>query len=73
MAHLKLILLISSFIIPLILAITLLATAKRDLPKQVMGIGLMNAFFVFLANYFYFQKLYLDYSRIHSLHIAAVL
>ena len=73
MDHLKLTLLISSFIIPLILAATLLATARKDLSRQVVGLALLNAFFVFLANYFYFQKLFSIYSHVHSLHIAAVL
>ncbi|HKJ40784.1 MAG TPA: helix-turn-helix domain-containing protein [Sunxiuqinia sp.] len=73
MDHLKLTLLISSFVIPLILAVTLLVTAKKDLSRKVMGLALLNAFFVFLANYFYFQKLFPVYSAIHSLHIATVL
>ena len=38
-----------------------------------MGFGLLNAFFVFLANYIYFHKLFDTYSLIHSLHIATVL
>ncbi len=38
-----------------------------------MGFGLLNAFFVFLANYIYFHKLLDTYSFIHSLHIATVL
>lgn len=73
MEHLKLTLLISSFVIPLILAVTLLATGRHNLPKRVMGLALLNAFYVFLANYFYFQKLYMVYSWGHSLHIATVL
>ena len=73
MDHLKQTLLISSFVIPLILAITLLVISKHDLPKRVIGIALLNAFYVFLANYFYFYKLYLVYSWGHSLHIATVL
>ncbi len=38
-----------------------------------MGFALLNAFFVFLANYIYFLKLFHTYSFIHSLHIASVL
>lgn len=49
------------------------ASSKNNLPKKIMGIGLLNAFFVFLANYIYFQKLFETYSIIHSLHIATVL
>ncbi|MBN2637211.1 MAG: hypothetical protein JXR61_13145 [Prolixibacteraceae bacterium] len=73
MEHLKLSLLISSFIIPFILAVTILVGAKNDFSKKVMGLALLNAFFVFLANYFYFQKIFQVYSYLHSLHIAAVL
>lgn len=40
---------------------------------MIMGFGLLNAFFVFLANYIYFHKLFETYSYIHSLHIATVL
>ena len=73
MEHLKLSLLISSFVLPLLLSVTILITAKKDVSKQVMVFALFNAFFVFLANYFYFSKMFLVYSYMHSLHIAAVL
>jgi AraC-like DNA-binding protein len=73
MEHLKLSLLISSFVLPLILSVSILFTAKHDISKKVMIFALLNAFFVFLANYFYFQKLFGVYSYLHSLHIAAVL
>jgi len=73
MDQLKLTLLISSFVIPLILGITLILTSKDNIPKMVMGFALFNAFFVFLANYFYFLKLYDTYSYLHSFHIATVL
>ena len=73
MDHLKLTLLISSFIIPLILAITLFVSSKNNVSKKIMGFGLLNAFFVFLANYIYFHKLFGTYSFIHSMHIATVL
>ncbi|MFV0266049.1 MAG: helix-turn-helix domain-containing protein [Draconibacterium sp.] len=73
MEHLKFSLLISSFVIPLLLSVTILAVAKNDLSKKVMGLALLNAFFVFLANYFYFMKMFREYSYLHSLHIAAVL
>ncbi len=73
MDHFKLTLLISSFVIPFVLAVTLFTSSKNNLAKKIMGFALLNAFFVFLANYIYFQKLYSTYSLIHSLHIAAVL
>ncbi len=73
MEHLKLSLLISSFVIPLILSLTIFSIARQDVSKRIMAFGLLNAFFVFLANYFYFQKMFAQYSYIHSLHIAAVL
>ena len=73
MDHFKLTLLTSSFVIPLILAVTLFLVSKNNFSKQVMGFALLNAFFVFFANYLFFQKLYLIYSTIHSIHIATVL
>lgn len=73
MDHLKLTLLVSSFVIPLILSITLFVSSKNNKSKKIMGFGLLNAFFVFLANYIYFHKLFDTYSSIHSLHIATVL
>jgi len=38
-----------------------------------MAFGLLNVFFVFFANYFYFQKIFEIYICLHSLHIATVL
>ncbi len=73
MQHLEQILLTSSFIVPLILSITILIESKGSLPKRIMGLALFNAFFVFLANYFYFRHLMNTYIIIHSLHIASVL
>jgi len=73
MDHLKLTLLTSSFVIPLILGITLFVVSDQNFPRKVMGFALLNAFFVFLANYLFFQQLFLQYSRIHSIHIATVL
>jgi len=73
MQHLEQILLTSSFIVPLILSITILIESRGSLPKRVMGWALFNAFFVFLANYFYFRHLMNPYIIVHSLHIASVL
>lgn len=73
MEHLKLSLLISSFVLPLLLSVTIFFTASKDVSKKVMVFALFNAFFVFLANYFYFRRMFLEYSYMHSLHIATVL
>jgi len=73
MEHFKLILLISAFVLPFAFAITLLLAYFNDIQKRIVGITLLNASIVFLANYFYFQKMYAIYSSIHSLHIATVL
>ncbi len=73
MKHLQDILLISAFIVPLILSVTILIDSRGFLPKRVMALALLNAFFVFFANYFYFKKLTLIYIPFHSLHIATVL
>ena len=73
MEHLKISLLISSFVLPFLLSLTIFWVAGKDVSKKIMALGLFNTFFVFLANYFYFQKMFGQYSYIHSLHIAAVL
>ncbi|MGQ8335780.1 helix-turn-helix domain-containing protein [Sunxiuqinia sp. A32] len=73
MEHLELTLLTSAFVIPFILSITILVGSKENFPKLVMSLALFNAFYVFLANYFYFQKLFEYYTYLHSLHIATVL
>lgn len=73
MEHLKISLLISSFVLPFILSLTIFWVARKDVSKKIMALGLFNTFFVFLANYFYFQKMFGQYGYMHSLHIAAVL
>ncbi|HKK42483.1 MAG TPA: hypothetical protein VJ963_08750 [Bacteroidales bacterium] len=73
MHYFKLTLLIASFTIPLFLSFTLFATSGDNLPKKIMGFGLLNAFFVFLANFIYFLRAFSIYLWIHSLHIATVL
>ncbi len=67
------ILLSSAFLVPLLLSITLLVDSRGNLPKKVMGWGLLNAFYVFFANYFYFRHNLNVYIALHSLHIASVL
>uniref|UniRef100_UPI003217C59D AraC family transcriptional regulator n=1 Tax=uncultured Draconibacterium sp. TaxID=1573823 RepID=UPI003217C59D len=73
MQHLENILLTTAFIVPLILSITILVDSKKNFSKRVMGLALFNAFFVFLANYFYFRNLRITYIALHGLHIASVL
>ena len=64
---------ISSFVVPFLLSGTLLLGSKGNLPRRVMGLALLNAFFAFYANYFYFKKLIDIYIFLHSVHIASVL
>lgn len=73
MFRFKLILLVTSFILPLALSATILGQTGKTLAKKVMIFGLFNAGLVFLFNYFYFEKIFSVYSYIHSLHIATVL
>lgn len=73
MQHLENILLTSSFVVPLILAFSILIDGWGNVSKRVVGFALFNAFYVFFANYFYFRHLMLDYINLHSLHIATVL
>lgn len=73
MEHLEQTLLTAAFVVPFLLSLTILIDAKGNLPKRVIGVALFNAFFVFLANYFYFRKLITIYIVLHSLHIASVL
>lgn len=73
MIYLQDILLISAFLVPLLLSATILVRSKENLQRRVMGLALLNAFFAFFANYFYFKKLLDIYILLHSLHIASVL
>lgn len=73
MNQLKLILLISSFILPLSLAVSIFRQSDKNLPKRIMAIGLLNSAVVFLFNYFYFERAYPLYSYLHSVHIATML
>ncbi len=73
MEHLHDILLILAFVVPFLLSGTILIGSKGSLPRLVMGLALINAFYAFFANYFYFKKLIEVYIVLHSLHIASVL
>jgi len=68
MDHLKVILLVSSFIIPFILSFQIFVSAKTNISKLIMSLALLNASLIFLFNYFYFQKDYSLYYPFHSIH-----
>lgn len=72
-ADVKFILLISSFIVPLILAIVLLSQSNKDSVKLLVVLGLLNASAVFFFNYIYFQKYYQLYYYCNALHLATIL
>lgn len=73
MHHLKTILLISSFVMPLALSLTILFINDKQIAKRTMAIMLLNTGIAFLFNYLYFEKHLIVYSLVHSLHIATVL
>lgn len=73
MDQFKLILLITSFILPFVIGITLLLHLQGYLSRKVMTLALLNTSLVFLFNYFYFLKDFQTYSYFHSLHIGTVL
>jgi len=73
MDQFKLILLVTSFILPFVMGVTLLLHTQGYLSRKVMTLALINTSLVFLFNYFYFQKDFQTYSYIHSIHIGTVL
>jgi len=68
MNHLKVILLVTSFIIPFILSFQIFVSAKTNISKLIMSFALFNSSLIFLFNYFYFQKDYSLYYPFHSIH-----
>jgi len=73
MNHVKLLLLTASFIVPPLLALSILLQKGINRPKKVMVGVLLNATLIFAFNYLYFEQLYLAYSFILSLHITTML
>ena len=73
MNHIKLLLLTASFIVPPLLALSILLQKGINRPKKVMVGVLLNATLIFAFNYLYFEQLYLAYSFILSLHITTML
>lgn len=68
MEHIKVILLVTSFIIPFILAVQIYFSANKNISKIIMSFTLINSGLIFLFNYFYFQKDYSLYFPFHSIH-----
>lgn len=68
MEHLKVILLVTSFIIPFILAFQILFYSQKNISKIIMAFALLNSGWIFLFNYFYFQGDYSLYFPFHSIH-----
>ncbi len=73
MEHLRLILLIGSFILPLVLGIALLLNYNKQLSRVMMAVLLFNMSLLFLFNYFLFNNLYRFYSFTYSLHSTIML
>ena len=68
MEHIKVILLVTSFIIPFILAFQIIFTSDNNISKIIMAIALLNSGLVFLFDYFYFLSDYSLYYPLHSIH-----
>jgi len=68
MEHFKVILLVTSFIIPFILAFQIFVSSNKNISKVIMSFALFNSSLIFLFNYFYFQKDYSVYFPLHSIH-----
>jgi Response regulator containing CheY-like receiver domain and AraC-type DNA-binding domain len=73
MNHIKLMLLIASYLIPPILALCILLQKGKSLSKLVMIGVLLNSSFLFVFDYLYFVKAYRIYSCGLSLHIVSML
>jgi len=69
----KFILLISSFVVPFILAIVLLSQSKKDKVKLFVVAGLLDASAIFFFNYIYFQHYFQLYYYCNALHLATIL
>lgn len=67
------IVLISSFLVPLVLSIVIFYNSRGNPPKAILAFSLLNAAAVFIANYFYFLENFHVYSYLHSIHVALVL
>ena len=68
MEHLKVILLVTSFIVPFLLVFHILLSPDKNISKVIMASALINSGFIFLFNYFYFQSDYSLYYPLHSIH-----
>lgn len=67
------VILIASFLIPLVLSLVIFFNSANNKPKRTLARSMLNAAAVFLANYFYFIQDFGIYVYIHSLHVALVL
>lgn len=67
------VILIATFIIPLILSVVIINNTKGNKSKKILAYSMINASAVFIANYFYFIENFNVYTYMHSLHVALVL
>ncbi|MEI6753296.1 MAG: AraC family transcriptional regulator [Paludibacter sp.] len=70
MEHLKLIILIATFLFPLILSIALFMDSKNDTSRKIMAFALLNTSLIFIFNYLYLQQDYSLYYPLHSYNAA---
>lgn len=69
----KFILLVTSFIVPMLFAIILLAQRNKSLSNKLIVFAMLNATAVFFFNYLYFEGLYRAYYYTNSWHIMTLL
>lgn len=67
------VILISSFLVPLVLSLVIIFNSANNKAKKTLGKSMLNAAFVFMANYFYFIQNFEIYVYLHSFHVAIVL
>lgn len=70
MEHLKIFLLVTSFIVPLFLSFQLYFSTKQILSRKIISLALLNTSLIYFCNYFYFSNEYFLYAPLHSLHAA---
>ena len=70
MEHIKLILLIATFLFPLALSVALFMDSKKDFSRKIMATALLNTSLIFIFNYLYLLQDYALYYPLHSFNAA---
>ena len=70
MEHIKLILIIATFLFPLVLSVALFMDSKNDFSRRIMATALLNTSLIFIFNYLYLLQDYTLYYPLHSFNAA---